>query len=309
MTESPDQTTSLCPHCLRRIPARRITENGAVYLAKSCPEHGDLKKVLLWNNFPKPYHAWTRCVPPAPAESTECPRNCGLCPDHKQKTCTAIIEITGQCNLSCPVCFAATGTESRPAPDRSQITRMLEMVRDSAGLCPIQISGGEPTVRNDLPEIIALAQSMGFDLIQINTNGIRLAQDEAYGRALVDAGATVMYLQFDGVTDSVYEQIRGVNLLPLKLKAIENCARWKVGVILVPTVVKHVNDDQIGTIIQFAKKWIPTVKGVHFQPMTYLGRYPVAPRNEDRILLSDILAAIEDQTQGELKVENLLPSG
>ena len=59
----------------------------------------------------------------------------------------------------------------------------------------------------------------------------------------MDAGATVMYLQFDGVTDSVYEQIRGADLLPLKLKAIENCAEWKVGVILVPTLVKHVNDE------------------------------------------------------------------
>ena len=308
MTE-PARTASLCPHCLRRIPAHRITENGAVYLAKSCPEHGDLERVLLWKNFPKPYHAWTRCVPPAGAESTECPSNCGLCPDHKQKTCTAIIEVTGQCNLRCPVCFAAAGMEPRPAPDRDQITRMLEMVRASAGLCPIQISGGEPTMRNDLPEIVALAQAMGFDFIQINTNGIRLAQDEAYGRALVDAGATAMYLQFDGVTGSVYDEIRGADLLPLKLKALENCVKWQVGVILVPTVVKRVNDDQIGTIIQFAKKWMPTVKGVHFQPMTYLGRYPVAPRNEDRILLSDILAAIEDQTQGELKVENLLPSG
>jgi hypothetical protein len=125
----------------------------------------------------------------------------------------------------------------------------------------------------------------------------------------VHAGATVIYLQFDGVTGSVYEHIRGADLWPLKLKAISNCEKWKVGVILVPTLVKDVNDSQIGSIIQFAKSWIPTVKGVHFQPMTYLGRYPAPPRNEDRLLLSDILAAIEDQTQGELKVENLLPSG
>ena len=263
--------------------------------------------MLLWNNFPKPYHEWTRCVPAAPAGSAECPRNCGMCPDHKQQTCTAIIEVTEQCNLRCPVCFAATGTEPGAAPGRGQITRMLERVRDSAGICPIQISGGEPTMRNDLPEIVALARSMGFDLIQINTNGIRLAQDDAYGRALVDAGVTVMYLQFDGVTDAVYERIRGVNLLPLKLKAIEHCAELKIAVILVPTLVRNVNDDQIGTIIRFAKKWIPTVKGVHFQPMTYLGRYPVAPRNEDRMLLSDVLAAIEDQTQGELKSRICFP--
>ena len=208
-----------------------------------------------------------------------------------------------------PRLFCGSRNGDTTGPDRTQIARMMEMVRDKAGSCALQISGGEPTLRDDLPQIAALAQSMGFDPVQVNTNGIRLARDEAYGRALVDAGATVMYLQFDGITGSVYEQIRGADLLQLKLEAIRNCREWKVGVILVPTVVKHVNDDQIGSIIRFAKDWIPTVKGVHFQPMTYMGRYPVAPRNEDRMLLSDILAAIEDQTQGELKVENLLPSG
>lgn len=309
MTDSPACTSSLCPHCLRRVPARRITENGAVYLDKSCPEHGALKRVLLWRNFPKPYSEWTRCAPSPGPGPDHCPDRCGLCPDHGQKTCTAIIEITGKCNLRCPVCFAAAGTGDTPDPDLQQIARMMEMVRDKAGSCALQISGGEPTLRDDLPQIAALARSMGFDPVQVNTNGIRLARDEAYGRALVDAGVTVVYLQFDGITGSVYEQIRGADLLQLKLEAIRNCRKWKVGVILVPTLVKRVNDDQIGSIIRFAKDWIPTVKGVHFQPMTYLGRYPESPKNEDRLLLSDVLAAIEEQTQGELKVENLLPSG
>lgn len=309
MVESPTRTASLCPHCLLRIPARRITEEDAVYLEKSCPEHGDLGKVLLWKNSPKPYQEWTRCASSHADLSDQCPSACGLCPDHKQETCTAIIEVTARCNLSCPVCFAAAGAGSSPDPDADQVAGILEMVLEKAGPCPIQISGGEPTLRNDLPEIVALAKSIGFDHIQINTNGIRLAQDEGYGRALADAGATTIYLQFDGITASVYERIRGADLLQLKLKALENCEKLKVGVVLVPTLVKHVNDSQIGTIIQFAKQWMPAVKGVHFQPMTYLGRYPVSPQNEDRLLLSDVLAAIEDQTRGELKVENLLPSG
>ena len=309
MTESPASTASLCPYCLRRIPARRITEADAVYLAKSCPEHGDIEKVLLWKNSPKPYHSWTRCGSPAAALSDLCPAGCGLCPDHQQRTCTAIIEVTARCNLRCPVCFAAADGGSSADPGAARIAGMLEMVLEKAGPCPIQISGGEPTLRDDLPEIVALARSIGFDHIQINTNGIRLAQDEAYGRALVDAGLTVVYLQFDGVTGSVYESIRGEDLLQIKLHALENCRTWKVGVILVPTLVKRVNDGQIGSIIQFAKRWIPIVKGVHFQPMTYAGRYPAAPQNEDRLLLPEILAAIEAQTLGELKVENMLPSG
>lgn len=307
MTAPPEPTASLCPHCLRRIPARRITEGGAVYLEKSCPEHGDLERVLVWNEFPRPFREWARGRHTVASGSETCPGDCGLCPEHRQQTCTAILEVTGRCNLRCPYCFAAAG--GAPDPEPEQIAAMLQAVRDSAGLCPLQLSGGEPTLRDDLPRIVAAARELGFDHVQINTNGIRLAEDEAYGRALVDAGATAVYLQFDGVTAAVQERMRGADLLPLKRKALENCARWKIGVILVPTIVKNVNDGQVGDIIRFAKRWMPTVKGVHFQPAAFLGRYPAAPRNEERFLLSDLLAALETQTHGELRVENLIPAG
>jgi uncharacterized radical SAM superfamily Fe-S cluster-containing enzyme len=107
----------------------------------------------------------------------------------------------------------------------------------------------------------------------------------------------------------VYRRIRGSALLTQKLGAVERCADLKIGVILVPTLVRNVNENQIGAIIRFAREWIPTVKGVHFQPMTYVGRYPSSPRNEDRILISEVLTAIEEQTGGELRIENMLPSG
>jgi uncharacterized radical SAM superfamily Fe-S cluster-containing enzyme len=314
MKELQTQTSSLCPHCLRRVPALRIIEKDEVYLKKSCPQHGDLGKTLVWRNSPKSYLEWTRF--PAglsgdvhrPAQKG-CPYDCGLCSSHKQKTCTAIIEVTHRCDLGCPVCFAASGLSTHPDPHVDQIRHVLEVVMEQAGTCPIQFSGGEPTLRDDLPEIVALARKLAFDHIQINTNGIRLAQDIDFGRALKDSGATVLYIQFDGLSESVYRKIRGRDLLPLKLKAIERCAELKIGVILVPTLAKNVNDDQIGALIQFAKKWMPVVKGVHFQPMTFLGRYPKFPGNDSRILISDILFAIESQTHGELKVENLVPSG
>jgi uncharacterized radical SAM superfamily Fe-S cluster-containing enzyme len=314
MTNIASQTTSLCPFCFRRIPAQRIAKDGALYLRKSCPEHGDLEDVLLWKNYPISYYAWARPHADSPEPfplpfQNGCPYDCGLCAGHKQKTCTAIIEVTRRCNLSCPVCFSASGPGSDSDPDIRQIIRILDMLRDRADRCPIQISGGEPAERDDLPEIVARAKAMGFDPIQINTNGIRLAQDADYARALADAGVSVIYLQFDGLNNAIYRHIRGADLFTLKMQAVERCAELKLGLILVPTLVKNVNDNEIGAIIQFAKKWMPVVKGVHFQPMTYLGRYPTSPLNADRILIPDILSAIEEQTAGELKLENFLPSG
>ena len=318
MTELLACTESLCPFCLQRVPARRVVEDGRVFLEKSCPEHGDTGRVLLWKNFPRSYDEWSRAgssqaseVPKViPAEAADrCPYECGLCPRHAQRTCTAIIEVSHRCNLRCAFCFAGSGTSSDPDPDIGRIMRMLEFLLDQSGPCPIQLSGGEPTLRDDLPQIVALARKMGFDHIQINTNGVRLAQDMDYGLALRDAGTTVFFLQFDGISEDVHLRIRRAGLLSLKIKAIERCTDLKVGVILVPTLVKGINDGQIGSMIQFAKNWIPTVKGIHFQPVTYLGRYPNPPRNDDRILIPDILAAIEDQTGGEIKMENLVPPG
>jgi 7,8-dihydro-6-hydroxymethylpterin dimethyltransferase len=314
MTDIESQTISLCPFCFRRIPAQRIVKDRALYLRKSCPEHGAIEDVLLWKDEPLSYRQWARphadsSAPFAIPSQNGCPYDCGLCSGHKQKTCTAIIEVTHRCNLGCPVCFAASESRSESDPEINQIMQILEMLRDRTRRCPIQLSGGEPTLRDDLPEIIARAKTMGFDPIQVNTNGIRLAQDADYARALSKAGASVLYLQFDGLKDSTYRRIRGADLLALKLQAVERCAELKLGLILVPTLVKNVNDGEIGAIIQFAKKWMPVVKGVHFQPMTYLGRYPTSPSNEDRLLIPDILNAIEEQTAGELKFENFIPSG
>ncbi len=317
MSASSAQTESLCPHCLRRIPARRIFEDGALYLEKNCPEHGALDKVLLWKNDPYPYEKWNRSsnragsnaeLLPEDGNTRGCPYECGICANHRQATCTAILEVTHRCNIACPVCFAASRRIADADPELNQIQEMLQAVRHT-GICPIQLSGGEPTLRDDLPEIVALARKIGFDHVQVNTNGIRLAQDADYGQALKDAGTTDFFIQFDGLTDDVYTRIRGAELLPLKLRALERCAELKIGVILVPTLVRNCNENQIGSIIRFAKKWIPTVKGVHFQPMAYLGRYPASPRNEDRILIPEILNAIEEQTAGELTVENMVPPG
>ncbi len=315
MTEFQDPTESLCPHCLRRIPARRITANDYVYLEKSCPEHGDLGRTLLWNNMPVTYREWSRPGGTAvehnpPAGMLDgCPYECGICANHRQETCAAILEVAQECNLSCPICFAGSRDGSSPGPDLNRITLMLQTLLEKAGSFPIQLSGGEPTLRDDLPQIVALARKMGFSHVQVNTNGIRLGRDPDYASALKDAGVTNFFLQFDGTNDDIYRRIRGANLLDHKIRAIARCAQLKVGVILVPTIVKNINDHQIGALIRFAKDWIPTVKGVHFQPVTFMGRYPSAPCNEDRVLIPDILCAIEEQTAGELRVENLIPSG
>ena len=163
-------------------------------------------------------------------------------------------------------------------------------------------------MRDDLNEIIRLGKEMGFEHIQVNTNGLRIAEDLNYLQQLKDNGADLIYLQFDGLNDDIYQALRGKKMLDTKLKAIENCRAVNIGVLLVPTIVPRINFSDIGRIIDFAREQMPIVKGIHFQPVSYFGRFPVnSPQDEDRVTLADIVKGIEAQTQGEIKVRNLIP--
>jgi len=304
-------TESVCPQCLARIDAHRIAENGNVYLVKNCPEHGRFK-TITWRGEPA-YHSWALASkrshsPPASttAESLGCPFDCGLCQDHRQHTCCVLLEVTERCNLACPFCFASSpSTQADPGVD--DIENWLRMLLASGGPFNLQLSGGEPTLRDDLPEIIARARGMGFSFIQLNTNGLRLAQDVAYLERLKTSGLDCVFLQFDGVTDAVYEQIRGRALFSMKLEVIQRCRDQQLGVVLVPTLVPGVNTGQIGDIIRWAIEEMPTVRAVHFQPVSYFGRYPATPSDADRITLPEVMREIERQTDGMIRMPDFHP--
>lgn len=77
---------------------------------------------------------------------------------------------------------------------------------------------------------------------------------------------------------------------------------------MVPTIIRKINDHNIGDIIQFAKEHMPTVKGVHFQPVSFFGRFPgKVPKDEDRMNLSDIIFELQKQTKGEISSEHIVP--
>lgn len=305
------ETESLCPVCLERIPARYVQEDGKAYLCKECPRHGPFK-VLFWRDA-ELYRSWMAQGIHAPTrelgrpERRGCPFDCGLCDGHHSGTCTAILEITYRCNMNCEVCFADANTEGFE-PDMERIRSMYQAALESNRFCSVQLSGGEPTVREDLPEIIRLGKALGVVHLQVNTNGLRLAADPDYPRRLKEAGLDLIYLQFDGVDDEIYRTIRGRDLLEIKKRAIENCAGAGLGVLLVPVVIPGVNLHRVGEIIRFAKERVPVVKGVHFQPVSYFGRYPGrTPPEESRCGLSDLLHALEEQTDGEMRMEHFVP--
>jgi len=99
------ETESLCPVCLKKIPAFIITEEGTSFMRKTCPEHGTSTTVLWRGGIPMT--SWIRnkerahIKNPVTSITKGCPFDCGLCADHRQHTCTALIEVTQNCNLNC----------------------------------------------------------------------------------------------------------------------------------------------------------------------------------------------------------------
>lgn len=313
MSEFLSKTKSVCPVCLKRIDAYRVVgDDGYIYMQKTCFDHGDFK-ALIWEDNLESYLAWAD----SPGEGTSptnarkpdkgCPYDCGLCQNHEREGCCVLLELTNRCNLQCPVCFATAGEGEEKDLSLTEIEVQYDMLMKHGGPFNIQLSGGEPTLRDDLPEIITLGRRKGFSFFQLNTNGVRIAEEEGYAEFLRNAGVSCVFLQFDGFKYYTYKALRGKALLDVKLKAIEECAKAGLGIVLVPTVAPDVNEDEVGAVIDFAMSRHPAVRGVHFQPISYFGRYEIEGGN--KITIPRMLKRIEEQTEGKLKAEDFSGGG
>ncbi|WHH60490.1 radical SAM (seleno)protein TrsS [Petroclostridium sp. X23] len=305
-------TESVCPVCLERIDAWYVEENRDIYLKKRCLEHGDFSTIVWRGHEASSFFSWKKekLIPyqqnAMAAVDRGCPYDCGLCPEHRQRTCCVLLEVTDRCNQNCSFCYADSGGITED-PSFETIKGWLEMLAER-GKPFLHISGGEPTVREDLPQIVSLARDMGFEFIQLNTNGLRLGQEPGYARKLKDAGVSVVFMQFDGTNDQIFEKLRGRPLLKDKEAAIKNCSECYLGVVLVPTIIPGINSENIGEILRYSLHRIPDVRGVHFQPVSYFGRYPKQPVDSRRMTLPELLGEIERQTQGVFKASNFAPS-
>ncbi len=302
------KTKSICPECLKVISADKVQRNDGIYLEKECPDHGQ-SSVLIWEGSLESYEAWGRIlskddtIPGGREEENGCPYDCGLCSAHKRKGCCVLLEVTSRCNLHCPVCFAeAGGPDSQDVPIE-ELERQMEYLMSHGGPFNLQLSGGEPTVRDDLPAIIRLGKEKGFTFFQLNTNGLRLAEQPEYAKELKEAGLSCVFLQFDGVEEEVYQVIRGRDLLEKKQAAIDACAQAGLGVVLVPVITPGVNEGQVGAILKYAVSRMPVVRGVHFQPISYFGRCLKA-QGSYRITIPKLLSLMEEQTEGMMRAEH-----
>ncbi|PZF76022.1 radical SAM protein [Aestuariivirga litoralis] len=288
------QTTSMCDDCMALVPAKIIIEDNSVYYLKRCREHGVQKALVstdaqyykLCHDYLKP---GDRPLQPQTRTENGCPYDCGLCPDHEQHSCLALIEVNEACNLTCPVCFAASSAAKTTHRPLAEIERMMDALVASEGEPDLlQISGGEPTIHPQILDIIAAAKRRPIRHVMLNTNGIRIAQEPDFVKALAGfKPGFEVYLQFDSLRPAVLKNLRGADLTRIRRQALEALERENISTTLVVVVKAGQNDDELGEIIDFALQW-RCVRGITFQPVQDAGRNEGFDPGRDRIVLSDI---------------------
>lgn len=307
-----EETRSLCPECLTLLPATLVTDGSSVYVEKVCEEHGrflslissDAERYIASSKIKSRTTTFTK---PATTLEKGCPFDCGLCPEHKQHTCLAILEVTGDCNLNCPTCLASSGGKGGYAltVDRFK-DALISFLAHEGRAAPLQLSGGEPTTHPDLLDFIAEARRLSFKYVEIDTNGIALAKRTELAKLFAEAGLNGIYLQFDGVSDDVYRRLRGVDLMKIKEVAIENAKKAGLNVVLAVTGVRGVNEHYFWHIVRYGLK--RGVQGINFQPFAMLGRYPDAQINPlGRITNYDVARLLEEQSGGAIRVDDFIP--
>ncbi len=311
----PKTTQSICPECLQVIDARLFEENGAVFMEKTCAAHGEFRDKIY--SDARLYHkmeAWEfgdnrGLENPAIKDATRCPDDCGLCSMHTSHTVLSNVDLTNRCNLTCPVCFAnANAAGYLYEPSFEQVSGMLEGLRAQRPVPNrvVQFSGGEPTLYPRFMDVLRKATELGFTHLQVATNGICFANLK-FAQAAKEAGLHTLYLQFDGLDDDIYLRTRGQRLMDTKLAAIENCRKVGLKIVLVPTIVKGLNDHQLGDMVRFAIDNIDCISGFSFQPVAFTGRINRRDLEAKRFTQSDMARCISEQTGMMDKYEDWFP--
>jgi uncharacterized radical SAM superfamily Fe-S cluster-containing enzyme len=308
-----DVAVSICSTCYRKVEGKIVFQDGSVYLLKRCPAHGD-ERILMADDVD--YYRRCREVFIKPPEMPRtfntpvrwgCPYDCGLCADHQQHSCLSIIEIADHCNLRCPICYAESGPSRQQYRALDHVQRLIDaVVRNEGQPDVVQISGGEPTLHPDFFAILDRAKAAPIRHLMVNTNGIRIAEDEEFAARLAGYMPDFeVYLQFDSFERQALTALRGADLRHIRMRALERLNRLGVSTTLVVTLKKGLNDHEIGRIIDYALEQ-PCVRGVTFQPIQAAGRLEQFNPATDRLTLTEVRRRILEQTN-VFRPEDVLP--
>ena len=322
-----DYTRTVCPACFTERPRRAdepdvlkdgmlVTRDGAVYLRRACAEHGESESLYeedaeIWRarrGWSTPTLAMTPDRPgprrPFPAGYRD-----GLPATHGQHTCILLLNLTQRCDARCATCYAAAEpTAVERPPTRAEILATVRAVlaREHGRLGVLMLSGGEPTLRADLPEIVAELVELPITRILLNTNGLRLATDDALVELLrAHRRRLEVYLHFDTLRPETSRVLHGADLTGQKLRALARLDEARVFTTLVSNLHRRINEDEVGDLVRLSLD-TPRCTGVALQPQFAAGRH-LPPDPLDRVTPTGVLRRLAAQTRGLLDWTDFIP--
>ena len=278
------KTQSVCPRCIKKLKADIIEKDGKVYMFKRCQKHGKFK--VLLSNKPDNYKKLTKLYfSPNKNYSKRYKRN------------YLNLYVTLRCNLNCSFCLTKANQSHSKEISLEKIEDLIKNWKNTK----IGLWGGEPTVREDLPEIIKLIKKSG-NIPALYTNGIKISNLN-YLKKLKDSGLEIIHLQFDSFNDNVYKKLRSKPLIKTKLKALSNIKKLNIPVVFETTFVRGINENEMADILNYALE-NNFIKAILFRSYSHIGRKGFKKENE--ILAEELIDILEKQTNGKISNKKIL---
>jgi uncharacterized radical SAM superfamily Fe-S cluster-containing enzyme len=315
---------AFCPQCHEERPDRPLAEvrrlsgwlavrGDTVWLERGCPDHGLVRTLYDESAEILAYlEQWTAPTKshrpdvagnfkPVPSAYED-----GLPEMQTQHTCILLADVTDHCNLRCPTCFAESSPAQAAVAPLAEVLASLDtrLERENGRLDVLMLSGGEPTLYPHLAELLDEVVARPVVRVLVNTNGLRIAQDDDLLSLLGRHRERVeVYLQYDGLSADASTHHRGADIRRFKERAVERLSDAGVFTTLTMTAALGVNDDEIGAVLQRGLD-TPYVGGVTVQPVFGSGRSAgVDPMH--RLTHTGVLARLGPQTGGQVTWRDL----
>lgn len=287
------ENRAFCNICKEIVPARHIERDGRVFLQKNCPKCG-INEYLVSSDA-RLYNKKRDFM--KDIKHSTCSLSCPSCTAHK-KPDIIFIDITNRCNMNCHICLnnvLSMGFKFEPRMEYFE-----KIFKHYTGRNPkpyIQLFGGEPTLREDLFDIIKLGKSYGYS-VRVVTNGLKLA-DEKYCEQLASLGVMIN-IAFDGLNPQMYSKLRGhPEALALKLKALNNLAKLKRGKVVIMSVVdKELNKNDMAEFLRFSFKNSHIIRGIYFMPLIHMWDRKALDYDPERTTHEDVEHMVNDAVSG-----------
>jgi len=301
----------LCGNLNHLIDTHIVTKDNEVFFRKFCPKCGEsMVKISTDFDYYKLCDEYLKApdLPEKPLTKVlrGCPFDCGVCPQHQNHPCLALFNITDECNMKCNICYYAAEPGLGNHRSMKSIEKMLSTLLETESEPDlIQVTGGEPTIHPEIVKILKYLKASPVRHLMLNTNGIKIAEDESFVKALKALGGGFeVYLQFDSLTPSVLKDIRAQDMSTVRLKALAMLERYNISTTLVMVVKKGLNEHEIPEVIRFSRTY-RCVRGVVFQPVEEAGR--IKASGDFRITLSQIRQIIIDDKNNPFTKEDMIP--